>query len=267
MMNCTKYEKSKKYWISSFCNSAAQLQACHERFELKVIIMFLNWTCEYGRVSYRVSPVTLISNITKSLVTVRWGLARSPWGLPGRGRGGRSCSCVTVAAVSRGRNHWAPPPSGGVHEQPAPPPHGGWQTRHDAGQEEARLRLRREWARENRWDMRVLRYVWPLSACEEAQGLCANILVFCSLLLVMATLPFSLCLVIKVVQEYERAVIFRLGLLLSGGARGPGVFFVIPCVDHYQKIDMRTQTYDVPPQEVSTHQLSALYSGKCLDSY
>ena len=51
-------------------------------------------------------------------------------------------------------------------------------------------------------------------------------------------------------QEYERAVIFRLGLLLSGGARGPGVFFVIPCVDVYQKIDMRTQTYDVPPQEV-----------------
>ena len=83
----------------------------------------------------------------------------------------------------------------------------------------------------------------------------------------MATLPFSLCLVIKVVQEYERAVIFRLGLLLSGGARGPGVFFVIPCVDHYQKIDMRTQTYDVPPQEVRTHQLSDLYSGKCLDSH
>jgi erythrocyte band 7 integral membrane protein len=52
-------------------------------------------------------------------------------------------------------------------------------------------------------------------------------------------------------QEYERAVIFRLGLLLSGGARGPGVFFIIPCVDIYEKIDMRTQTFDVPPQEVS----------------
>ena len=42
------------------------------------------------------------------------------------------------------------------------------------------------------------------------------------------------------------------GVLLSGGARGPGVFFIIPCVDVYQKIDMRTQTYDVPPQEVAT---------------
>ena len=53
-------------------------------------------------------------------------------------------------------------------------------------------------------------------------------------------------------KEYERAVIFRLGLLLTGGARGPGVFFIIPCVDIYEKIDMRTQTYDVPPQEVPT---------------
>ncbi len=45
-------------------------------------------------------------------------------------------------------------------------------------------------------------------------------------------------------------MIFRLGRLLSGGARGPGVFFIIPCVDIYEKIDMRTQTFDVPPQEV-----------------
>ena len=55
----------------------------------------------------------------------------------------------------------------------------------------------------------------------------------------------------KVVQEYERAVIFRLGRLVSGGARGPGVFFIIPCVDVYEKIDMRTQTYEIPPQEVT----------------
>ena len=51
-------------------------------------------------------------------------------------------------------------------------------------------------------------------------------------------------------QEYERAVIFRLGRLLTGGARGPGVFFVIPCVDVYEKIDMRSQTFEIPPQEV-----------------
>ena len=51
-------------------------------------------------------------------------------------------------------------------------------------------------------------------------------------------------------QEYERAVIFRLGRLLSGGAKGPGVFFIIPCIDIYQKIDMRTASYEIPPQEV-----------------
>ena len=66
--------------------------------------------------------------------------------------------------------------------------------------------------------------------------------------MIIATLPLSLLYTVKVVQE--RAVIFRLGRLLSGGARGPGVFFVIPCVDMYEKIDMRTATYEIPPQEV-----------------
>merc|ERR1719309_1956371 len=77
-------------------------------------------------------------------------------------------------------------------------------------------------------------------------------MVICSVLMIMATLPLSLIFTVKVVQEYERAVIFRLGRLLSGGARGPGVFFIIPCVDIYEKIDMRTQTFDVPPQEILT---------------
>ena len=40
------------------------------------------------------------------------------------------------------------------------------------------------------------------------------------------------------------------GQAADGGARGPGVFFVIPCVDQYEKIDMRTKTYEIPPQEV-----------------
>ena len=36
------------------------------------------------------------------------------------------------------------------------------------------------------------------------------------------------------VQEYERAVIFRLGRLKSGGAKGPGLFFILPCIDTYR---------------------------------
>ena len=70
------------------------------------------------------------------------------------------------------------------------------------------------------------------------------------MLLVMVTLPASLFLCIKVVQEYERAVIFRLGRLRPGGAKGPGIFFVMPCIDSYKKVDLRTVSFDVPPQEV-----------------
>ena len=86
--------------------------------------------------------------------------------------------------------------------------------------------------------------------CEEGPSIVAYILTLGSLLLVLASMPLSLMFVVKVVQEYERAVIFRLGRLLTGGARGPGVFFIIPCVDVYEKVDMRTQTFEIPPQEV-----------------
>jgi len=90
------------------------------------------------------------------------------------------------------------------------------------------------------------------AACEEGPGIFSYILTLLSLFLILVTLPMSLFFVVKVVQEYERAVIFRLGRLIKGGARGPGVFFIIPCLDIYQKIDMRTATYDVPPQEILT---------------
>lgn len=50
----------------------------------------------------------------------------------------------------------------------------------------------------------------------------------------------------------RRAVIFRLGRLLKGGAKGPGLFIVLPCIESYSKVDMRTVSFDVPPQEVLT---------------
>ena len=71
-----------------------------------------------------------------------------------------------------------------------------------------------------------------LADCERGGPvMCTRLLTVISLVLVLVTLPLSLVLVVKVVQEFERAVIFRLGRLLAGGARGPGVFFVVPCVD------------------------------------
>ena len=54
--------------------------------------------------------------------------------------------------------------------------------------------------------------------------------------------------------EYERAVIFRLGRLKNKaeGAVGPGLFCILPCTDSYIKVDMRTVSFDIPPQEILT---------------
>jgi regulator of protease activity HflC (stomatin/prohibitin superfamily) len=55
---------------------------------------------------------------------------------------------------------------------------------------------------------------------------------------------------VKVVQEYERGVIFRLGRLQ--GAKGPGIFLIIPLVDRMIKVDLRVVTLDIPTQEAIT---------------
>jgi regulator of protease activity HflC (stomatin/prohibitin superfamily) len=55
---------------------------------------------------------------------------------------------------------------------------------------------------------------------------------------------------IKIAAEYERGVVFRLGRLV--GARGPGLFFIIPFVDRWVKVDLRVVTMDVPRQDVIT---------------
>jgi len=73
-----------------------------------------------------------------------------------------------------------------------------------------------------------------------------------SMIMIICTFPFSLCVCIRMVQEYERAVIFRLGKLKKGGAVGPGLFFIVPCMDNISVCDMRTVSFDVPPQEILT---------------
>jgi len=55
---------------------------------------------------------------------------------------------------------------------------------------------------------------------------------------------------IKILREYERGVIFRLGRLI--GAKGPGIFFIIPGVDKIIRISLRLVTLDIPPQDVIT---------------
>ena len=62
---------------------------------------------------------------------------------------------------------------------------------------------------------------------------------------------FVLASAVRIVQEYERGVIFRLGRV-QGRAKGPGLFFLVPIADRMIKVDLRTVTMDVPPQDVIT---------------
>jgi regulator of protease activity HflC (stomatin/prohibitin superfamily) len=76
-------------------------------------------------------------------------------------------------------------------------------------------------------------------------GLVAIVVV---LAIVVVSVIFS---AIKIVKEYERGVIFRLGRV-QGGPKGPGLFLLLPLIDRMVKIDLRTVTMDVPPQDVIT---------------
>jgi regulator of protease activity HflC (stomatin/prohibitin superfamily) len=74
-------------------------------------------------------------------------------------------------------------------------------------------------------------------------------------LIIVAAIAFLLLLflisAIKVAREYERGVIFRLGRLLPE-PKGPGLFVLIPIVDRMVKVDLRTITLNIPPQEIIT---------------
>jgi len=67
---------------------------------------------------------------------------------------------------------------------------------------------------------------------------------------IVAVIVLFLSNAIRIVREYERGVIFRLGRLV--GAKGPGLFFIIPVIDKMVKVSLRTIVLDVPPQEVIT---------------
>ena len=70
------------------------------------------------------------------------------------------------------------------------------------------------------------------------------------LLLLLVLILLLLRSAIKIVPEYERGVIFRLGRVID--AKGPGLFFIIPIVDQMMRVDLRVVTLDVPTQEAIT---------------
>ena len=72
-----------------------------------------------------------------------------------------------------------------------------------------------------------------------------------ALAVVVVLLVLFLISAVKVAREYERAIVFRLGRLLPQ-PKGPGLFFLIPIVDRMVKVDLRTITLNIPPQEVIT---------------
>jgi regulator of protease activity HflC (stomatin/prohibitin superfamily) len=84
----------------------------------------------------------------------------------------------------------------------------------------------------------------PRAASEP--NLLSRLLTIFGYIMAVPLFPFA----IKIVQEYERGVIFRLGRLV--GARGPGLFFILPFVERMVKVDLRIVTMDVPRQDVIT---------------
>ncbi|HNR89163.1 MAG TPA: SPFH domain-containing protein, partial [Spirochaetota bacterium] len=78
----------------------------------------------------------------------------------------------------------------------------------------------------------------------------------------MLSLPVTLILLgvmalvssIKIIKEYERAVVFRLGRLLQAprGPKGPGIIIIIPLIDKWVRVNMRLIAMDVPPQDIIT---------------
>jgi len=104
-------------------------------------------------------------------------------------------------------------------------------------------------------DMKVSTLILSDNAFGGAEeGICASCLrIFitglCSFL--MCVLPCLWCCYVKVFEQYERAVHFRLGKV-QRPAKGPGIFFFVPCIDSWRTVDMRICTIDVPPQNMMT---------------
>jgi regulator of protease activity HflC (stomatin/prohibitin superfamily) len=70
------------------------------------------------------------------------------------------------------------------------------------------------------------------------------------LIIILAFVIFILSSAIRILREYERGVIFRLGRLID--TKGPGIIFLIPIVDRMVKVSLRILVLDVPPQDIIT---------------
>uniref|UniRef100_A0A9J7XEI4 Stomatin (EPB72)-like 3b n=1 Tax=Cyprinus carpio carpio TaxID=630221 RepID=A0A9J7XEI4_CYPCA len=109
------------------------------------------------------------------------------------------------------------------------------------------------------WPIDPVHCDWPNTAStrwkrenDGGLGCCGWILVIISAFFSILIFPISIFISIKIVKEYERAVIFRLGRITARKAKGPGIFFILPCTDSFVKVDLRTISFNIPPQEILT---------------
>lgn len=78
--------------------------------------------------------------------------------------------------------------------------------------------------------------------------ICHLFLTACCMLLLILTFPISGWFCFRKLGEYERIAIFRLGRLVE--IKGPGIVFILPCVDNCRKVDMKIKAFKVPPQQI-----------------
>jgi len=72
------------------------------------------------------------------------------------------------------------------------------------------------------------------------------------LIIIIIIVLYILASSIRILREYERGVVFRLGRVLNHGAKGPGLILLVPIIDKMVKVSLRTVVMDVPPQDVIT---------------
>ncbi|KAI6238180.1 hypothetical protein M3Y99_00716100 [Aphelenchoides fujianensis] len=95
-------------------------------------------------------------------------------------------------------------------------------------------------------------YNLGLEQSEDDYDTCSHLLIVLAHCIVILTFPLLFFVYLRIIRQYERAVIFRLGRLRSGGPRGPGLTFVIPLLDRCKRVDLRLISLQLAPQEVLT---------------
>ncbi|NWJ05984.1 STML1 protein, partial [Crypturellus undulatus] len=94
----------------------------------------------------------------------------------------------------------------------------------------------------------------PSNGADSTQGwlswICHGIITSLVFLLMLATFPISGWFALKIVPTYERMIIFRLGRIRA--PQGPGIVLLLPFIDHWQRVDLRTRAFNVPPCKLTS---------------